>query len=614
MAPGRIGLTVDVLRISLAQRRTAFAATLGLTLALGVPVRAQSPPAVAPPDIRQEVFVTATIAPVSLEALGRAVAVISGAELAALGLATVADALRIIPGIDVRARGPRDVQSDFSLRGATFNQNLILVDGQRLNDSQSGHHNGDLPVPIEAIDRIEVLQGPGSSAHGADALGGTINLLTRRDGHATATASAGQHGLLAARGSVSGGALPRALTAAAWGSRSGGFQFDRDFAMGGGLVRASLGRSWTLDVRHQRKAFGANGFYGPSPSKEWTDQTLIGAGWRRARGPWSADVRGLVRDHGDHFRWDINRPGFAENRHRTDAIEATAAARRELPHGVRLSCGAGGGADQVRSTNLGDRTYRRGFAFVESQWTLGPRIAASAGLRYDAYSTFGRAWSPSLASSVWLSPALRLRASAARAFRVPTFTELYYRDPSNIGSADLAAERGWSADGGLDWFHGGWTVSASPFRRWDRDVIDWVRQSTAVPWRSTNVRDVTTTGLEASVVRRWPNALVRASVSVLDLDAPALAQLSKYVLEYARRSVAVTLAAPVAAGVRASLTIDHRSRLDGQSYELVGLRVSRRFRRAEWFIEATNLFDVEYTEIAGVAMPGRWTVTGVTLR
>ena len=107
----------------------------------------------------------------------------TGEDLRALGIGVVADALRLVPGVDVRARGPRDVQTDFSIRGATFGQNLVLIDGFRLNDSQSGHHNGDIPTSVLGLERIEVVHGPGSAVHGADALGGTINFITRRDRH-----------------------------------------------------------------------------------------------------------------------------------------------------------------------------------------------------------------------------------------------------------------------------------------------------------------------------------------------------------------------------------------------------------------------------------------------
>ena len=138
-------------------------------------------PAAAQDPYRQTVVVTAATRPVDLGSTDRAIAIITREEIAALPVSSVADVLRLLSSVDVRARGTRGVQTDFSLRGASFGQTLVLVDGQRLNDAQSGHHNGDIPVPLESVDRIEVLYGAGSSLFGADALGGTINIITRRE-------------------------------------------------------------------------------------------------------------------------------------------------------------------------------------------------------------------------------------------------------------------------------------------------------------------------------------------------------------------------------------------------------------------------------------------------
>ena len=87
---------------------------------------------------------------------------------------------------------------------------LVLVDGLRLNDSQSGHHNGDMPVPTAAIDRIEVVAGAGSSVHGADALGGTINSSPDAIAHACRVVERGQHGFVAIQASTSGTCCPPA--------------------------------------------------------------------------------------------------------------------------------------------------------------------------------------------------------------------------------------------------------------------------------------------------------------------------------------------------------------------------------------------------------------------
>ncbi len=403
---------------------------LCLTAALAAVMPAAAAAQGTPPQsVRQDVFVTATVSPLTVDRVGQSTVTLSREDLARLGVIFVADALRLAPGVDVRARGPWDIQADFSIRGATFGQNLILIDGHRLNDSQTGHHNGDVPVTIADIERIEIVTGPGSATHGADALGGTINIITRSDRHAAATLMGGQHGYAAAQVSLQGVGLPGRLSTSIWGSRSSGFAPDRDFLTGGASMTTRLARGWTLDVRHVNKTFGADGFYGPSASKEWTNQTVASADWHVVRGGWTSAARILARSHGDHFRWDITRPGFAENRHRTNAFEASETAARSFGGGARLSIGGGGGTDWVASSNLGDRQYAHGFGFVEAQQPLGSRSVLVAGLRFDNYSTFGHAVSPSISTAVQLSKAARLRASLSRGFRVPTFTELYLPRP-----------------------------------------------------------------------------------------------------------------------------------------------------------------------------------------
>lgn len=577
-----------------------------------------TPPASASPSqVVERVVVTASVAPVPSESVSRAVTVLSREDLEQLGITSVVDALRLVPGLDARARGPHDVQTDFSIHGATFGQSLVLVDGLRLNDTQSGHHNGDLPAAVSGLDRVEVVEGGSSAVHGADALGGVVNLISRTGRYAAAGIEGGEHHTVSAQGSASGVGLPKAWMVTGWGSGSRGFTFDRGYAIGGVMARGALAPGWLVDVRHQRKWFGANGFYGASPSKEWTDQTVGALTFHHVVGPWITEVRGLVRDHGDHFRWDIARPGFAENRHRTNAAEFTATAERDFSGGRRLTAGTTAGGDWITSSNLGDHRYGRGSGFAELQVPLAARTLLQAGVRLDGYSNFGHSWNPSVGVSTWVAPAVRLRASVARAFRIPTFTELYYHDPANQGSATLTSERGWSFDGGADLVQHGWTFSVSPFRRRDQNVIDWVKALPTDLWVSTNVRDVTTTGLEGSLARTWHSALFRLSFTGLKVDAPTLTLLSKYVNEYARHSTTGSIAVPIGAGVRVAVTVDHRHRFVGQaveSYSLVSARIARGFRHAEVYVDGTNLSSATYHEIAGVSMPGRWVMVGIALR
>src|SRR5437899_12686837 len=132
-----------------------------------------------PEPRRETIVVTGVYQPIAIDEVDRSVRLlpVQGEELLSN---TWVDFLRLDPSLDVRERAPNGVQADLSIRGGTFGQTLILIDGQRMNDAQSGHHNMDIPLPLEAIARIEVLRGSGSTLYGSDATGGVINIITKR--------------------------------------------------------------------------------------------------------------------------------------------------------------------------------------------------------------------------------------------------------------------------------------------------------------------------------------------------------------------------------------------------------------------------------------------------
>jgi outer membrane cobalamin receptor len=428
--------------------RTMTVASLTLTWILAASgVEAQDP-------IQQTVVVTAAATPIALGSAIRTVAVLTRDQIRALPVHSVADALRLVASVDVRSRGERGVQTDFTVRGAGFGEMLVLVDGVRLNDPQSGHHNGDIPVPLESIDRIGVLLGPGSSLFGADALGGAINIITRRDDVPTSgSIEVGSFGYVGGRGQadVAGRTLRQTVSVSV--ERSDGFTFARDFARVVARSDLSIGQRTRVSASFLGNDFGANGFYGPSPSHEWTNQTLVAADRRLGTvAGWRLDGTGSYRTHGDRFLWDVRVPGILENRHRTHAVLGSLKGSRRLGPKATVVTGIESGADWIRSTNLGDHEVQRVSAFGEWRQALGTRTEVEASLRADRYTEFGGSWNPGFGAGWWATSSVRLRGSTGRAFRVPTFTERYYSDPAHLARADLQPERAWSRDFGADLF------------------------------------------------------------------------------------------------------------------------------------------------------------------
>ena len=162
----------------LSLRAGATAAGFAVVLAAAGPVAAQDAEPDDPPRVRRDVSVVASRLPeVPATAVVR---VVSREEIDALpGAHTVPDVLRSVLGVDVRRRGPGGVQADVGIRGGDFNGTLVLVDGQPVNDPQSNHLSFDLDVPVAAIERIEILAGPGSAVWGSNPMGGAVNIVTR---------------------------------------------------------------------------------------------------------------------------------------------------------------------------------------------------------------------------------------------------------------------------------------------------------------------------------------------------------------------------------------------------------------------------------------------------
>ncbi len=563
----------------------------------------------------ESVVVTANTYPVPFDNLSRTVTVLTREDIARMPVRSLADVLAYAASVDVMSRGPNGMQADISIRGASFSQALILVDGVRINDSQTAHHNADLPVPIQDVERIEVLSGSGSALYGADALGGIVNIITRRHRQgAYGSVSAGDFGYLSGSAGVSlrKGSLEQSLSASA--DRSSGFRYDRDFRSILIRSRTASGAGSSLSVSHLNKEFGADGFYGPSPSREWTNQTLVA--YERPLGT-RPDSRGALqayyRTHGDRFLYDIRTPGLFESRHRTHSAGILLKSQWSRGERFLLSYGGTAGADAIASRNLGNHGYGRLSIFGEMKYAPRKSAVIYGGLRWDYYSSFGSAVSPSLSASWWVRPRFRLRSAVARAFRIPTFTELYYRDPNNEGSLSVRPETSWSAETGGDLvLAGNWLGSLVLFSRRQRDVIDWIRHTPSEKWRTFNIGRLRTNGLEVGLERHFPSeSSVAIRYTCLAGATGPIDYISKYALDYARHAVTAFGAIRFPHGVTYSPTLRFRRRADGRSYLLLDARLEKRLHKFVASVGVTNMLGSSYQEIRGVDMPGRWLTLGL---
>jgi iron complex outermembrane receptor protein len=319
------------------------------------------------------------------------------------------------------------------------------------------------------------------------------------------------------------------------------------------------------------------------------------------------------RRHSDWFVLLHDQPAVYQNHHVDETFQLAIRRSEPLAANTGLHYGLEGYGDTIESTNLGDHNRSRAAAYISLDARALGRFSFSAGVREEMYRWGKGELSPTLAAGAWLSPRWKLRASASRAFRIPTYTDLYYNDPANFGSPNLKPETAWSYDAGADWRRGdSFRVSATVFERSESNDIDYVRRTTADPWQATNIARLRFTGVEASatlVPARGQE--VTLSCEAMSGSEQALAGLlSKYVFNYPTESGVLAWHGGFR-GVAAQARLGVVKRLGRASYALVDVSAGYGKGRVHPFVRLTNLGDTRYQEIAGVAMPGRAVMGGI---
>ena len=566
-------------------------------------------------DPRKEVVVvTGTYEPLPLEEADRAVRSLDLRNLSLL-TNTFTDLLRLDSSVDLRQRAPNALQGDISIRGGTFGQTLVLLDGLRLNDVQSGHHNLDVPAPLESISGVEVLKGSGSTLYGSDAVGGVVNFITRAP-------ETSEFKLRGALGNFGVNQQRAAITLV--GSRvTQQFAASRDFSTGfipnrdyrnlnlGSTTRFNTGLGLTnIHLSHRDSPFGAEQFYGNFNSWERT-RTWWGA-VRQNLGP-NTDASFAYRRHTDLFVLYRDRPQVFTNRHAAESWQAALRRRDAVGQNAKLHYGIETYRDSIVSNNLGQHQRTRGAAYVALDVRALNRFSFSAGLRDEVYGSGNHEFSPTVSAGAWLSSAVRLRGSVSRAFRLPTYTDLYYQDPANRGSADLRPEKAWSYEGGVDWNAGGrLRTELTVFHRRETDGIDYVRTSPTDIWRATNFQALQFTGVEASARATLPrHQIVEFQYTGLRGAQTALAGfLSKYVFNYPVHSGIATWQGTWK-GIAGRTRLGVVRRFERHPYAVWDLYGTSMRGRVRPFAQLTNLSGAVYQEIPGVAMQGRAIVAGI---
>jgi iron complex outermembrane recepter protein len=589
--------------------RALFVCLLLSWAAWGQPDAEQSP-------VRKEtIVVTGSYEPVPLEEADRAVQSLDVPDLRPV-TNSLADLLRLDSSLDLRERAPNLVQGDLSIRGASFGQTLVLIDGQRLNDSQTGHFNLDVPFPLDTMDRVEVMKGSGSTMYGSDAVGGVVNLVTKRP----------ESSELRVRGALGNWGVNQESASAGFVRDwfAGQLFFSRDFSTGfipnrdyrnlafssKNFLDSRLGTT-DITLAYDDRPYGAQDFYGPYPSWERTKGWY--AGIRQPLGE-NTEVDFAYRRHSDLFYLYRYQPWIYTNRHITENYQAALRRKQKLGRNAMLFYGGEGYTDSIVSTNLGVHSRARGAGYVAFDTRALNRFSFTAGVRDEIYGSFNQQVSPSVAGGMWLGRGFRLRASASRAFRLPSYTDLYYHDPANIGSPNLQPETAWSYEGGVQWNRGGkWLADATAFVRRERNGIDYVRDSPTSIWRAMNFQRINWSGVESSLTYRLRDGQsLNFQYTYLHGAQDQLGEMqSKYSFNYPIQSGLASWQGLLPHHILTRVRVGAMERYAREPYAVFDAYAALVRGRVRPFLQLTNITGTVYQEIQGVPMPGRGIVGGL---
>lgn len=416
---------------------------------------------------------------------GRNIITVKGESFAKLPVNSLDELLRYIPGVEVQQRGPQGAQADILLRGGTFQQVLIILDGIRINDPLTGHFNSYIPITPGEIDRIEILKGTASAIYGSDAVGGVIHIISKtfagkKSKSAAAKISAGEYGMMNAAASGYYHKGNTSLSAGVLTNNSKGVQqrgirgyFHNTTASASFRQQIKL---WSVAVQssYDKRDFAAQNFYTVFASDTATED--VSTWWNHLQVKFDSKVGKFSFDAGyktvnDHY---VFNPRAAANDNKSATMQGLLLYTRQVSKKLKVTAGSQYLRRWIGSNDRGNHTVDDAAIFLLAEQKIGQHIFIQPSLRYD------RGLVPQLNFAYnkhnWV-----LRAAAGKAVRDADFTEQYNNygkqlvSSGNIGNENLERERSWNFEAGGDYFLGSRLKhSATLFTKQYSNLIDWV--------------------------------------------------------------------------------------------------------------------------------------------
>lgn len=603
-----------------------------------------------------ELEVTAQSEPLVFAQHGRMITTITRQEIESASVSDLAALLSYVQSVDIRQRGSQGVQADVSLRGGSFDQVLILLNGIPISDPQTGHFNLNIPLHLDDIQKIEILRGPGARIFGPNAFSGAINIITKatNSNQIKARIIGGQNAFYDY--GISGNtSVKNWNTMISYNQKaSDGYMENTDFKSQDALLQSSLQlKKLRLEAQFARmkKDFGAQSFYSPKYPLQYEKNESSFASFGIHFGQkLRVSILPFYRQHRDNWQLNREQADLYQNFHQTDVYGIRGKA---IFHSVlgKTNIGINLKQENLLSSSMGEaldtpqqiswsneHLFKYGFKrshtslYLEQSKEIFKHWILSVGLLFHRYSESrkGQVY-PGLDISYQINQYWKLSASVNNAMRLPTFTDLFYSGPANKGNPELEAEKSLSFEIGSEYAIEGFQMNFALFQRQGKDIIDW-RWYDSI-WKTENITALTTNGLEFSAnitpkslwnIPFWQ--LLKFDYTYLDILKKETDFQSKYALNHLRHQVNIQLQIQLYRNWGLSLNGTYRDRVGSfqtydfetetykenayQDYFLFNGKITYSYKEFQIYVEAQNISDLSYVEY-GIPQPGLWLFGGI---
>jgi vitamin B12 transporter len=604
------------------------------------------------------VTVTSSISPLNTSKTGRNIITLKGEQFNNLPVNSIDELLRYLPGLEIQARGPMGVQSDFVIRGGTFQQVLVVLDGMRLNDPLTGHFNSYIPIAPAEIDRIEVLKGASSAIYGSEAVGGVIHIITKtfaarkeKQKQASAQIAVGEYGLI---NSNIGGFYNNGKTAVgagfitnnADGQQQRGTRGFFNLNTASASVSHRLNDNWDVALRsgYDDRKFGAQNFYSRSIADTADEQ--VTSFWNTLRVGYQKNNNKLSL-HGGYKKAEDNfvfNSMTTANNNNSRIWQGLLQFEHQFAPATILTTGAQYVNRQLESNNRGNHQEKLVAGFATFNHTIKDAFTIAPAIRLDWNENRGAELVPQLNLSYHLDE-FQFRGSVGKTIRDADFTERFNNynrkntpNMQSIGNSELQAERSLSYEAGVDLYASKqFKVSMTYFKRDQEDLIDYVYTSYSqinykdnlVPGNTyalaKNIAEVNTKGVETDIqfTKAFANKQsIWSTVGFVWLNSESSeATPSFYVSSHAsfQTNFTVQYSTP---RFRISTNGIYKQRNEQPAtafipkisgdYLVINGKAEVLFlnQKLGIFTQVDNIFDESYSDLFGAQMPGRWLLVG----